>query len=166
MSGKVRVAVAAGALDGTKIWGELIREIKSQRPLINAWVQAGRLLGIENDQLRVGFPTDQKMFVESLGKPNNRKLLEAILGKLAGRPLGLKLELLDADADEPAANGQHPPASRADVGTVDLPEEKGRNGAAVPTPAEDPAESFKNDPLIQKALKIFEGEIRSVNRPD
>ena len=31
--------------------------------------------------------------------------------------------------------------------------------------AQDPAELFKNDPLIQKALKIFEGEIRSVERP-
>ncbi len=159
-------AEATGTLDGAKIWGELIREIKSQRPLINAWVQAGRLLGIEGDQLRVGFPTDQKMFVESLGKPNNRKLLEAILGKLAGRPLGLKLELLDPKEDEPAANGQHPPASRSDVNTAELPDKKERNGAAAPAPAEDPAESFKNDPLIQKALKIFEGEIRSVDRPD
>ncbi len=31
--------------------------------------------------------------------------------------------------------------------------------------AGDPAETFKNDPLIQKALKIFEGEIRSVQGP-
>ena len=45
----------SASLDAPKIWGELIREIKSQRPLINAWVQAGRLLGIDDDQLRVGF---------------------------------------------------------------------------------------------------------------
>ncbi len=158
----------SATLDGPKIWGELIREIKSQRPLINAWVQAGRLLGIDNDQLRVGFPPDQKMFVESLGKPNNRKLLETILAKLAGRPLGLKLELLDLaeDGDEPpAANGQHPPVNRTREGAAHVfaTENQPANGADAPPV--DPAESFKNDPLIQKALKIFEGEIRSVDGP-
>ena len=155
--------VASTALDAPKIWGELIREIKSQRPLINAWVQAGRLLGIENDQLRVGFPPDQKMFVESLGKPNNRKLLEAILGKLASRPLSLKLELLDPVDSEPVANGQHPPVNRNDESGAAPALASPKNGSDVPSP--DPAESFKNDPLIQKALKIFEGEIRSVDRP-
>ena len=153
----------AAALDGQKIWGELIREIKSQRPLINAWVQAGRLLGLEGDQLRVGFPPEQKMFVESLGKPNNRKLLETILGKLAGRPLGLKLELLDPVEGEPAANGQHLPANlHGDNGSESALAHPKKGSDALPL---DPTESFKNDPLIQKALKIFEGEIRSVDRP-
>ncbi len=155
-------------LDGQKIWGDLIREIKSQRPLINAWVQAGRLLGIKDDQLHVGFPPDQKMFVESLGKPNNRKLLETILAKLAGRPLGLKLELLDPvgdDGDKPEEDGQRPPINRRrDHDGVASPADKPANGADAAPPV-DPAESFKNDPLIRKALKIFEGEIRSVDGP-
>ncbi len=156
------------ALDGPKIWGELIREIKSQRPLINAWVQAGRLLGIDNNQLRVGFPPDQKMFVESLGKPNNRKLLETVLAKLAGRPLGLKLELLgpaeDHD-DEPVANDQRPPTNRTRENTAADSSTDHHQANGADAPPVDPAESFKNDPLIQKALKIFEGEIRSVDGP-
>ncbi len=36
---------------------------------------------------------------------------------------------------------------------------------AVETAGGDSTEVFKNDPLIQKALKIFEGEIRSVRGP-
>ena len=155
-------------LDGQKIWSDLIREIKSQRPLINAWVQAGSLLGIDNDQLRVGFPPDQRMFVESLNKPNNRKLLETVLAKLAGRPLGLKLELLPPVEDEsqPDTNGHGPPVNnrRRDHHDDSPPDRKPANGADA-SPPEDPAESFKNDPLIQKALKIFEGEIRSVDGP-
>ena len=157
----------AAAPDAAKIWSELIREIKSQRPLINAWVQAGRLLGIEGDQLRVGFPPDQKMFVESLNKPNNRKLLEGTLAKLAGRPLGLKLELLGPDeeaSDGPVDDDQPPPLSNRPNGNGPKgPPTAPKNG--VEAAPEDPAESFKNDPLIQKALKIFEGEIRSVDGP-
>ena len=163
-------AAPPAALDGAKIWSELIREIKSQRPLINAWVQAGRLLGFDNDQLRVGFPSDQKMFVESLNKANNRKLLETVLAKLAGRPLGLKLELLDPtddgnDGDAPETNGQHAPANRARLTAVDPAPANHDETNGKDAPPVDPAESFKNDPLIQKALKIFEGEIRSVNGP-
>ena len=154
-------AVPSGALDEQKIWSELIREVKSQRPLINAWLQPGHLLGIEGDQLRVGFPPDQKMFIESLAKPNIRKLLEAILGKLAGRSLGLKLEILDPVGDGPAPNGRHSPVNYIHEST---PSAKAASNGAAASPV-DPAESFKNDPLIQKALKIFEGEIRSVDRP-
>ena len=140
-------------LDGARLWSDLIREIKSQRPLIISWLQAGRLVTAENDELRIGFSPDQRMFVEQLNKPNNRKLLESTLLKVAGHPVGLKLELVDAPIEAVAThNGQN---------SVD------RSPRATPAsnePPQDPAEAFKNDPLIQKALKIFEGEIRSVER--
>ena len=144
-------------LDGQRIWHDLIREIKSQRPLIISWLQAGHLLAAEDNQLRIGFAPGQKMFVDSLNKPNNRKLLEANLAKVAGRPVGLKLELLDAaPAPAPTRNGHQP--EDAD------PAVRPARTSEAPTP-DDPTESFKNDPLIQKALKIFEGEIRSVDGP-
>ena len=142
-------------LDGTRIWGELIREIKSQRPLIISWLEVGKLLSAENDQLRVGFAPTQRMFVEQLNKANNRKLLETTLAKLAGRPVGLKLELVDAPLEpRPAANDQPSTKTGASL----------RSQRPADEPPQDPAEAFKNDPLIQKALKIFEGEIRSVER--
>ena len=144
-------------LDGARIWSELIREIKSQRPLILSWLQAGHLLDADGQQLRVGFAPGQRMFVESLNKANNRKLLEATLAKIAGRSIGLKLELMAADpapASAAAKNGAHPD-EEADHAPDSSPD----------APPVDPAESFKNDPLIQKALKIFEGEIRSVEGP-
>ena len=154
------VATDDAPLDGQRIWNELIREIKSQRPLIISWLQAGRLLGAEGHQLRVGFAPNQRLFVESLNKANNRKLLEATLAKLAGRPVVLKLETLD----------EVPPASpaSADEGEADFSDAlpARRMPSSDPEdPAVDPAESFKNDPMIQKALKIFGGEIRSVDRP-
>ena len=147
--------VDAAPLDGTHLWRELIREIKSQRPLIISWLEVGSLLSAENDQLRIGFAPAQRMFVEQLNKANNRKLLETTLAKLAGRPVGLKLELVDPPAEPPAAsNGHHSPEADTPVPARRPADE----------PPQDPAEAFKNDPLIQKALKIFEGEIRSVER--
>ena len=62
-------------------------------------------------------------------------------------------------------NGQPPVAGESSNGK----HESSAAPAAAPlnteAPAEDSSEMFKNDPLIQKALKIFEGEIRSVQGP-
>ncbi len=158
------------ALDTTRIWSELTREVRSQSPLKAAWVQAGRVLGLEANLLRVGFPAVQRMAFDSLSKPNTKKSLEGILAKLAGRSLGLKLEVIQ---EESAANPGPASAQPASGRAAPRSAPEGRSAApggdqvevastgADGTPA-DPTELFKNDPLIQKALKIFEGEIRSV----
>ena len=150
-------------LDGAKIWRDLIPELRSQRPLITAWVQPGQFLSADGDALRVGFPGDQKMVVDSLNKPNNRKFLESLLGKLAGRPVELKLELLNTDEPPPVSNVELPHDFNHKAPDTELPVQP--PSALLGQANADPTEMFKNDPLIQKALKIFEGEIRSVDRP-
>jgi DNA polymerase-3 subunit gamma/tau len=151
-------------LDGEKIWRALIEEIRTQRPLITTWVQSGHLLSAQAGTLRVGFPASQKMVVESLGKPNNRKLLETLLTKLAGTPVTLQLELQDREEDPlPPSGGSGAPPVSSPAGLTPNgsgPAVDARKGAGA-----DPADVFKNDPLIQRALKIFEGEIRSVEGP-
>ena len=151
-------------LDGAKIWHDLIPELHSQRPLITAWVRLGRFLSGEGDTFRVGFPHDQKMVVDSLNKPNNRKLLESLLSKLAGRSVGLKLELSDEEVPPVGSNGGSALAAGHETSAAERPVQTAP-AVEVGQDTDDPAESFKNDPLIQKALKIFEGEIRSVERP-
>ncbi|MBV9658687.1 MAG: DNA polymerase III subunit gamma/tau [Verrucomicrobia bacterium] len=171
-------------LDGAEIWRALLGEIRSQRPLITAWVQNSRLLEAADDgNFRVGFPADQKFVVEQLGKPNHRQFLEALLTKLAGRPARLKLELHD-DAAPPqvAETPPAPPAERVkkkldvrglndDNGTPAAvargsENPNGQHGTVTPTAeADDAMTAFKNDPLIQEALKIFDGEIKGVQPP-
>jgi DNA polymerase-3 subunit gamma/tau len=156
--------VDAAPLDGPRVWNDLIREIQSQRPLITAWVKMGRLLGVQGDVFRVGYPPDQKMVVESLGKSTNRKFLEGLLAKLAGRPVSLKLELTDEQPPPPST----PPPPAADPSSDGSPRPAApapafSGAAAGAEPSLDPLEAFKNDPQIQKALQLFEGEIRSVN---
>lgn len=161
----VAVDVPAGELDGPRLWKDMIQEIRSQRPLITAWVQMGRPFAVEGNTLRVAFPSDQKMSVESLNKANTRKFLEGLLTKLAGQPVGLKLELGDSsDAPMPSSNGQHAPVEFS-KGAPELVAEVNAATTSTATLDGDPTELFKNDPLIQKALKIFEGEIRSVQGP-
>ncbi len=157
----------ADELDGPRLWRDMIQEIRSQRPLITAWVQMGQPFAVEGNTLRVKFPSDQKMSVESLNKANTRKFLEGLLTKLAGQAVGLKLELgegADAPTVAPLAKGERLPVEGSNGKHAPVTEP----GPAVTKPEPpvgDPTEMFKNDPLIQKALKIFEGEIRSVQGP-
>ncbi|MEA3187025.1 MAG: polymerase subunit gamma/tau [Chthoniobacter sp.] len=118
------------------LWPALLAQIRSKRPLISSWIEAGALLGIEDGVAVLGFPTDQKMAADSLNRANNRAFLEELIAQLSGRPLAVRCEV------------------RADlvVTPVVLPETK-------PAPPADPMEEFKNDPLIVKALEIFKAEI-------
>ncbi len=159
-------------LDGPATWSALIGEIRSQRPLITAWVQPGRLLDVAPDgTFRIGFPKEQKIAVEQLGKPSNRQLLEALLTKLAGRPAKLKFELLDEAELPPPSAVAEPKGAPAEFDAPSLSKAPAGAAAKSASPAaavvenEDPVAAFKNDPLIQKALKIFEGEIKAVKPP-
>ena len=157
--------------DAAALWAGLVAQLRSQRPLITAWVQEGTPLEIAADgQLRAGFPTGQKMVVESLNKASNRQFLEGLLTKLAGRPVTLKLEVLAPGAPPPPPLPEPPvPPSPTKPGLASATPPAATNGAGAPLPAadpdEDPVASFKNDPLIQKALKVFEGEIKDVKLP-
>ena len=144
------------------LWAGLIAQLRSQRPLITSWVQEGTPLDITGEgELRAGFPSGQKMVLESLNKATNRQFLEGILTKLAGQPVTLKLELLTPGAPPPPALPE--PAAAAIPSAGGPPNSTpSANGAGAPVPDPDPVASFKNDPLIQKALKVFEGEIKDV----
>ncbi|MHA3774200.1 DNA polymerase III subunit gamma/tau [Verrucomicrobiota bacterium sgz303538] len=117
------------------LWPRLLAEIRRKRPLIGMWVEAGALLGIENNTVLVGFPPDQKLAAESCQMKNNREFIEGLLSELAGRPLELKTQIREGLVVAP------PPT----------PE---------PEKPRDPMEEFKNDPLIKKALELFKAEIQ------
>jgi len=124
------------------IWLEVMKQVRVKRPLISSWVEAGTLLKIENDVALVGFPKDQAIPMESIQRPNHRKLLEELLSSISGRTLTLKCEAregLAINAPAPA-----PPESEA---------------PAAVNPQAKADEDFKNDPKIKKALEIFEAEI-------
>ncbi len=140
-----------------EIWQRVLGEVRAKRPLIRAWMEMGRALDLVGDQLRVGFPTEQKIVVESLAVPPHRPLLEEIMSRHAGRPLKLKMEVRDdLPAEAPPTPAPTPAAEPAQrTPTPKSPPPKG--GAAAGKA--DPMVEFRNDPQIQSALEIFDAEI-------
>jgi DNA polymerase-3 subunit gamma/tau len=116
-------------------WPQILQTIRARRPLIVSWLERATPLFPEPGTLKLAFPTEQSIAVESLSRPNNRKILEEIASEILGGPCKLEFELRD-----------------------DL--SVGREKFETAAPA-DPMELFKNDPKIQKALELFKAEIQS-----
>jgi DNA polymerase-3 subunit gamma/tau len=131
-------AASAAPVDINAFWIDVLAAVRRDRPLITTWLEAGVLLEVAGRVVRLGFPPEQKMAMESLLRPNNRVFLEKLFTQLAGEERVLECETREGLVIRPVST----PAPAAET-----------------TPA-DPMEEFKNDPLIRKALEIFQAEIQ------
>jgi DNA polymerase-3 subunit gamma/tau len=125
-------------VDTNALWTGILVAVRQERPLILTWLEAGALLEVTAGAVRLGFPPKQRMAMESLLRPNNRGFLEKLFTQLIGAPRILECE--EREGLVVAPSNLPPPAP-------------------APAPA-DPMEEFKNDPLIRKALEIFQAEIQ------
>jgi DNA polymerase III subunit gamma/tau len=123
----------ASALDESA-WPRILETIRARRPLIVSWLEPATPVYPERGTLKLLFPRDQSIAVESLSRPNNRKILEDVASEIFGGRWKLEFEL----RDELPARTIYEPLQPA-----------------------KPTEVFKNDPMIQKALEIFKAEIQS-----
>ena len=127
-------------VDINALWTDALVAVRRERPLISTWLEAGALLAVGDRTVRLGFPPGQEMAMESLLRANNRGFLEKLFTQLIGESRVLECETRDGLVVQPA--------------NIPAP-------APEPAPA-DPMEEFKNDPLIRKALEIFQAEIQPV----
>jgi DNA polymerase-3 subunit gamma/tau len=125
-------------VDLDALWSQLNQEVREKRPLIQMWVGAGKLLSLTGRTAVVGFPSEHSLAADYCQQATHRKFLEEALGALAGRPVTLKCEV------------------RADL-IAEPPK------SVEPETVRDPMESFRDDPLIRKALEIFRGEIQTAS---
>jgi DNA polymerase-3 subunit gamma/tau len=123
--------------DPATLWTDLLLAVRRERPLILTWLEVGALLEITPTKILVGFPPEQKMAMESLCRQNNRLFLEKLLTEITGQSRTLECELRE--------------------GLIVLPANLPAPISAAPI---DPMEDFKNDPLIKKALELFQAEIQ------
>jgi DNA polymerase-3 subunit gamma/tau len=123
--------------DPATLWTDLLLAVRRERPLILTWLEVGALLEITPTKILVGFPPEQKMAMESLCRQNNRLFLEKLLTEITGQSRTLECELRE--------------------GLIVLPANLPAPISAAPI---DPMEEFKNDPLIKKALELFQAEIQ------
>jgi DNA polymerase III subunit gamma/tau len=120
-------------VDPARVWEELSAKIPSQKAFVRNAAAAAYVLGIEGRNFQLGFSPDEKATMEFLGTQANRKFLETLLHELTGKDLTLKLSVQDH-----------------------LPKRETHLGPAKPSGGEN----FKDDPLIQEAIELFNARVR------
>jgi DNA polymerase III subunit gamma/tau len=123
--------------DLNQIWIDIVTEVRKSRPLIQEYFAAAVPVSLLHNELRLGFGSQHGMALETLLRPNNRKYIEQLLTDKLGASTSIRGE------------------TRDDLTPIIFP-----NRTETAASAES---DFKNDPLIQKALEIFQAEIQAAD---
>ncbi|HJW37899.1 MAG TPA: DNA polymerase III subunit gamma/tau [Candidatus Udaeobacter sp.] len=127
-----KIAEAAAAGDADP--NELWQKVLAKIPakgLLRTLGESVRPIGIDGRNFLLGHSPDDRSKIEVLASVNNRRQLEALLNETTGRDWSVKFVAKDGILSRAAAD------------------------------AAKPAESFKDDPLIQEAIELFSAQIKS-----
>ncbi|MEX1119211.1 MAG: hypothetical protein WEB60_10515, partial [Terrimicrobiaceae bacterium] len=134
------------SIDVSVAWDKIASDYS--KSLIYRWLASGIFQQSEGGVVCVVLPPSSKEGMESLIGESGRKEAEGKLADILGRKV--KLQLMIGDVPEPETISDEEPEP-VEVNKAPGP----------PAPAANPADDFKNDPLIRKALEIFAAEIQT-----
>jgi DNA polymerase-3 subunit gamma/tau len=122
--------VAETSPDANELWQKTLAKIPAQKAFVRNSAAAAHVLGIEGRIFQLGFAPDDKAMMDILGTPANRKFLETLLHEITGTDWSVKLAIKE-----------------------ELPSKQ-----ALASEGSRP-ENFKEDPLIQEAIGLFNAQI-------
>jgi DNA polymerase-3 subunit gamma/tau len=144
------------------------------RSFLRSYLNKAHPVRIEKHTFIIGFDPEFEDHVMLVDQPRNHAVLQTKLKEL-GHP-DLKFRFIKAEtpvqyrgSSEPIPEEPPAPAARPAQAPTQTPAQKAKPAAAPPVAAKEKTvtvpfskEEFKNDPLIQKALEVFKGQIVQV----
>jgi DNA polymerase-3 subunit gamma/tau len=122
--------VAETSPDANELWQKALVKIPAQKAFVRNSAAAAHVLGIEGRNFQLGFAPGDKAMMDILGTQANRKFLETLLHEITGTYWSVKLTVNE-----------------------ELPSRQ------VPASEGSRPENFKEDPLIQEAIGLFNAQI-------
>ncbi|MEM7387954.1 MAG: hypothetical protein AAF514_23715, partial [Verrucomicrobiota bacterium] len=149
--GDIAVEAAEGADSG---FARLMDQLQHDPELglfLRQALQAGHVEEKGDGTLTLSFAQGDALALSQVEK--DKRKVETALSKLGGKPVPLILKLRDkaseAEPNPPTATGAPPVSGPPASEELEAP----------PTPVQETEETFYNDPLIEKALELFEATI-------
>jgi DNA polymerase-3 subunit gamma/tau len=118
--------------DADELWEKVLAKIPVQKAFVRNSAIAAHVLGAEGRNFQLGFAPGDKAKMDILGTQANRKFLETLLHEITGKDWSVKLIVDEQLRSKPAADSDR-----------------------------SQPENFKDDPLIQEALQMFNAQIKS-----
>jgi hypothetical protein len=152
------------------LWANLLEAVGRASAFTRSYLADAQPISLAKGVLTIGFDPE---FADQMDLVNNSKthtLLQTKLQEL-GHP-STQIKFIKSEQPLPRAKPQAAPASAPSTPATtarDAAPSGSANDSAAPPPStpkkergEMNAEDFKNDPLIQKALEMFKGQIVDV----
>lgn len=140
-----------GVIDAAVAWDRVAASYESSIKF--RWLTKGVLAETSEGGVLVKIPPSSAIELRSVVGEDGRKNAEAKLCAALGRNVKLRLEVDEGLAESPPEDLGAQPAAPVE-----------RAAESSPVRPGDPADEFKNDPLIKKALEIFAGEIQTATK--
>ncbi len=124
--------VAETSPDANDLWQKVLSKVPAQKAFVRNSAAAAHVLGIEGRNFQLGFASGDKAMMDILGTQANRRFLETLFHEITGTDWSVKLSVKE----------ELP--SRQSLASEDAQ-----------------SENFKEDPLIQEAIGLFNAQIKS-----
>ncbi|HEY3864014.1 MAG TPA: DNA polymerase III subunit gamma/tau [Verrucomicrobiae bacterium] len=147
--------VPAGEMNLAPLWASFLEAMNRAGPFVKSYFVKAQPVSFTNQVLLIAFEPDQLPLVDN---PKNNALGRTILADLGWPQAQVKFVRCEA-AERPAAVAPAPPKSPPPPAAKSAPAPEAPKPAAAAAPAVMSKTDFKNDPLIQKALEVFKGQI-------
>jgi DNA polymerase-3 subunit gamma/tau len=151
------VAMPPGEMDLQQLWTGLIEAVGRANPFVKTYFVEAHPVSFNKNVLTIGFDPEFADHLLLVDNSKNHALVQTKLAEMGYPRAQVKFIKADAPPREKAAVPP-PPPQPPQAKPVPFPE--------PPKPAPEPValkkDDFKNDPLIQKALEVFKGQIVEV----
>ena len=165
--------VTAAAADGSlnELWARVIEAVGRASPFTRSYLLEAHPISFEKQLLIIGFDPSVEDHLGLVDNPRNHTLLQTKLAELGHANAQVKFIKAEAPAGRPVVAPPAPAAAPAPtaVAAPTLPSAVPIAVAKSALPVKEKLapiafnkEEFKNDPLIQKALEVFKGQIVEV----
>jgi DNA polymerase III subunit gamma/tau len=150
--------------DLSELWVKLVENVSRVSPFVRTYLLEAHPVSFEKNLFTIGFDPEFQDHVGLIDNARNHTLLQTKLAELGHANCQIKFVLAEAPANRPEipkASPAPPIASETNAAA-----EPARASREMPAKEKAPVpfnkNDFKNDPLIQKALEIFKGQIVEV----
>jgi len=151
----VAPVASAVAADLAGLWTKLVEAVSRVSPFIRTYLLEAGPVSFDKNTLVIGFDPEFADHLALIDNPRNHTLLQTKLAEIGCPHAQVKFITAELPADRVRVIPSAPAASSADALPAPPVREK---SASVAFNKND----FKNDPLIQKALEMFKGQIIEV----
>jgi len=122
--------VAETSPDANELWQKILAKVPAQKAFVRNSAAAAHVLGIDGRNFQIGFAPSDKAMMDILGTQANRKFLETLLHEITGKDWTVRFTIKEDFPSRQASASQH-----------------------------SQPEDFKEDPLIQEAIGLFNAQI-------